>query len=224
MESKIVVIEGLDGSGKTTQSKLLFEKIKNKLNLCVNFTSFPNYKSPSSMLARMYLNGEFGKSPSDVNVYAATSFYAVDRYADFKKNWEKKYQNGEIFVLDRYTTANYYQLAKLPKERWEDFYKWYYDYEYNKLGLPKPTKVIFLKVPIEISQKLMRVRYSGDDSKRDVHEANISFLKKCEEAADYISKRENWACINCLDNQGNLKNTQTINREILERLKLDTSY
>jgi dTMP kinase len=225
IKSKIIVIDGLDGSGKTTQAKILAEKLKKEIKIPVNFISFPRYENPSSALVRMYLSGKFGKDPQNVNVYAATSFFAVDRYADFKLHWEEKYKSGEIFILDRYISSNtYYQLAKIPEREWESFINWHYDYEYNKLGLPKPDIIIFLKLPVCVSQKLMTGRYKGDNTKKDVHESNTQFLKRCEKSSDFIGEREKWICINCLDDFGNLKNIEMISHEINQKIKVFFNY
>ena len=164
--------------------------------------SFPDYTQPSSALVKMYLNSEFGKSPDDVNVYAVSSFYAVDRYASYKKFWKSRYEDGQLIIADRYTTSNaIYQLCRLPENLWDEYIMWLEDYEYNKLSLPKPDLVVYLDMPIEISQKLMKSRYNGDESKKDLHEKNVEFLKKCREAAMYASKKLNWKIISCCENE-----------------------
>lgn len=198
-KSGLIVLEGLDGSGKSTQFERLSayfgeNGIKHKA------ISFPDYDNPSSALVKMYLNGEIGKTPADVNAYAASSFYAVDRYACYKQFWEHDYKEGSLVLAARYVTSNcIYQMTKLPKEQWEDFIGWLEDYEYGKLGLPRPDKVIFLDMPIEISQKLMSGRYGGDESKKDIHEANVEYLKKCREAALFTAEKQNWDIIPCSD-------------------------
>lgn len=218
MNGKIIVIEGLDGSGKNTQTKLLINYLSN-LKLKVNYLSFPNYSSPSSSLVKMYLNSEFGENPNDVNAYAAASFFAVDRYAGFKKNWEKIYKNGDIIICDRYTTSNaVYQMCKIPENGWDSYLTWLYDYEYNKLGLPKPDGVIYLNMPLEISQNLMKKRYSGDESKKDLHESNIRFLQTCKKAAEYIALKDHWFQINCAENKA-VKSKELIHNEIIDFLK-----
>ena len=147
MNGKLIVIEGLDGSGKATQTAMLRSKLL-QLNLKYYQVSFPDYNSSSSSLVKMYLNSEFGESPNDVNAYAATSFFAVDRYSSYIKSWKDKYQNGYIIVADRYTTSNViYQMSKLGIDNWDYYIDWMQDYEYNKLGLPKPDKVIYLDMP-----------------------------------------------------------------------------
>lgn len=197
--SGLIVLEGLDGSGKSTQ----FERLStyfSENDIKHKAISFPDYGNPSSALVKMYLNGEIGKTPADVNAYAASSFYAVDRYACYKQFWEHDYKEGSLVLAARYVTSNcIYQMTKLPKEQWEDFIGWLEDYEYDKLGLPRPDKVIFLDMPIEISQKLMSGRYGGDESKKDIHEANVEYLKKCREAALFTAEKQDWDIIPCSD-------------------------
>lgn len=219
MKGKLIVIEGLDGCGKNTQAKLLVKFLKNQ-NKKVKYLSFPDYNEPSSSLIKMYLNREFGENPDAVNAYAASSFYAVDRYASYKKFWEKNYKSGEIIICDRYTTSNtFYQMSKLSKTEWENYLTWLYDYEYNKLGLPKPYNVIFLNVPVEVSQNLMKKRYSGDDSKKDLHEANIEFLKNCKEAAKYVIRKDNWTEISCTK-ENKMRKIEDIHSEIVKNINI----
>ena len=173
------VIEGLDGCGKSTQIKLLENDLAEK-NQSFLHIKLPDYDSPSSTLVNMYLAGEFGTNAEDVNVYAASAFYAVDRYANFVLKWRDTYKKGTDILADRYTTSNaIYQLAKLPEGKWDAYLDWLSDFEYNKMNIPKPDKVIYLDMPVKISQKLMSKRYEGDESKKDVHEKNVTFLERC---------------------------------------------
>ena len=195
----LIVLEGLDGSGKTTQFELLKEYLVQK-NVAVKAISFPDYEKPSSVLVKMYLGGEFSKNAEDINAYAASSFYAVDRYASFKLYWEKDYLEGKNILASRYVTSNaIYQMTKLPKENWDDYMNWLSDYEYDKLSLPKPDLVVFLDMPVEVSQKLMTGRYEGNESKKDIHEANVRFLNCCREAALFAAQKENWEIVSCSD-------------------------
>lgn len=217
MKGKLIVIEGLDGSGKKTQTKLLYDHIK-KLKSNTTYISFPDYDSPSSSLIKMYLNSEFGSDPLSVNAYAASSFFAVDRYSSYKKTWSKLYKNGHIIIADRYTTSNpVYQMSKLPEEEWNKYLSWLYDYEYNKLDLPVPDKVIFLEVPIEISQSLMEKRYLKSNGKKDLHENNVKFLEKCKKISKFVANFDNWHTINCVSD-GIIKNKEIIHQEILKAL------
>lgn len=215
MENKLIVIEGLDGCGKETQANLLCKKLEeNFINFCK--VSFPNYNSSSSELIKMYLNCEFGNDPNMVNAYAATSFFAVDRYASYIKSWKYKYLNGELIISDRYTTSNaIYQMAKLERSQWDYYLNWMQDYEYEKLDLPKPNTTIYLDMPIEISQGFMSKRYNGDESKKDLHESNKEFLSNCREAAIYTSNKLNWAIIKCFDN-GKPRTIESIHSDIIK--------
>ena len=197
MKGKIIVIEGLDGSGKSTQ----IEYLKNKLsrqNVCQ--IKLPDYDSDSSALVKMYLRGDFGKKPEDVNAYAASAFYAVDRYANFKMKWKDNYDRGDIIISDRYTTSNaYHQATKISKEDRAEFFYWLEDFEYGLMGIPEPDAVIFLDMPIEISQKMMSKRYEGDESKKDIHESNLDYLYKCRDAALDAAREMGWFVVQCSD-------------------------
>ena len=201
---KLMVIDGLDGCGKSTQLSLLDEY------LCARGTaykqiSFPDYDQPSSALVKMYLGGELGGSAAAVNAYAASSFYAVDRYASYTRFWREDYENGTPIVAARYVTSNaIHQMTKLPQEEWDAFLEWLEDYEYTKLGLPKPDAVVFLDMPIEVSQRLMEQRYDGDNEKKDIHERDLSYLYRCREAALYAAKRKGWRVLACSDGESPL--------------------
>lgn len=217
MKGKLIVIEGLDGSGKATQAQLLCESLEGQ-GLKVRKVSFPDYDSDSSALVKMYLNGEFGKDPDDVNAYAASSFYAVDRYASYKKDWGKFYENGGVIVADRYTTSNaIHQCSKLNEELWDEFLGWLFKYEYEILGIPAPDTVIYLKVDTEVSQKLMTGRYDGDESKKDIHEGNLDYLNRSRKAAGYCSKKLGWKEIDCCAENG-MRSIEDIHNEILENI------
>lgn len=215
---KLIVLEGLDGSGKSTQLDLLFENLK-KEGIDAKWVSFPNYDDDSSALVKMYLAGQFGKKPGDVNAYAASSFYAVDRYASFKKDWGEHYKNGGVIVSGRYTTSNaIHQCSKLPSEVWEEFLSWLYDFEYNKLGIPAPDKVIFLDMPTEISQRLMDKRYDANGGHKDIHESDLEYLENCRKAALFTAKYSGWNIISC-GRDGEPRTIEDIAAEVLEEAK-----
>ena len=193
---KIIVIEGLDGSGKATQTKLLYEKLL-AAGKQVRRLEFPDYENPSSALVKMYLSGDFGKEPADVNAYAASAFYAVDRVASFLQFWKKDYPTDTVFLCDRYATSNII---------------------YHKLGLPRPDAVIYLDVEPAVSQKLMEKRYGGDNSKKDLHESNLQFLLSCRESALYAAEKCSWQIINCCFD-GDIKPIGQIAEEIENKLK-----
>ena len=218
MAGKLIVIEGLDGSGKATQTKNLFDYLTSNGDQVVKVT-FPDYDSPASALVKMYLNSEFGDDPNAVNAYSASAFYAVDRVASYIKNWKEDYLSGKTILCDRYATSNIiYQMSKVPKEERDSFIDWQYDFEYNKLGLPAPTQVIYLDVEPEVSQKLMLKRYNGDESKKDLHEKNVDFLLTCRENALYAADKLGWKVISCTKN-GEMKSIEDIFEEIKNSLK-----
>ena len=213
MKSKIIVIEGLDGSGKATQTALLAQKLSDR-GIKVRRLEYPDYDSPSSSLVKMYLGGEFGSKPEDVNAYAASAFYAVDRAAGFLGDWKADYQRGTLFLCDRYCTSNIiYQMAKVSDNDRNAFIEWQADFEYDKLGLPRPDAVIYLDVSPDVSQKLMEKRYGGDQSKKDLHESNLSFLLSCRKSALYAAEKCGWKIIDCCEN-GDIKPIDKISEEI----------
>lgn len=200
----LIVLDGLDGCGKSTQSERIYQALV-KRERKVRLISFPDYKEPSSALVQMYLNGEFSDNPDDVNAYAAGSFYAVDRYASYKKFWQKDYEDGTLILATRYTTSNaIHQMGKLPKTEWEGYLRWLEDYEYQKLGLPAPNLVIFLDMKREVSDKLLSQRYGGDESKKDIHERNQAYLQTCRETAHFTASRQNWSVVLCDDGENPL--------------------
>ncbi|MEG1782094.1 MAG: deoxynucleoside kinase [Oscillospiraceae bacterium] len=218
---KLIVIEGLDGSGKATQSKLLYEELQ-KRGIKTKMVTFPDYESNSSALVKMYLSGEFGSKAGDVNAYAASSFFAVDRYASFKAKWEGLYKEGYVIIADRYTTSNgVHQCSKLPPKEWRQFMDWLYDFEYNKIGIPKPDCVVYLDMSLPVSQKLLSKRYAGDESKKDIHEKDREYLAASRRAADFCIEHDGWIKISCDDGEEPLsieKITQNVMEKITEIL------
>lgn len=195
-KGKLIVIDGLDGSGKATQSQL-FAQWLTEQDISTRKISFPNYGNKSSTLVQMYLAGEVG-GLHEVNSYAASSFYSVDRYISYQTIWKNWYLAGEMIVADRYTTSNAcHQMVKLPREEWDGFLDWLVDFEYEKLELPQPDQVFYLDMHPETSRNLLRKRYQGDASKMDIHEANYAYLVSCREAALYAAQRWNWTVIRC---------------------------
>lgn len=213
-KGKLIVIEGLDGSGKATQASLLFEELQN-IGYDSKKVSFPDYEQPSSSLVKMYLNSELGKKPEDVNAYAASSFYAVDRFASYVNVWKEWYESGNIVVADRYTTSNaIYHMGKLPSNEWDYYLSWLNDFEYNKLGLPNPDLVIYLSMPVDVSQRLLAKRYDGNLEKKDIHEKNIQFLKTCSKSAEYSIKKLGWKQIFCSDGE-KVRTVEEIHKDVL---------
>lgn len=197
-KGRLIVIEGLDGSGKATQAELLYENLKKTDKPALKIT-FPDYGSPSSTLVRMYLAGEVG-GLDEVNVYAASSFYAADRYISFTRSWKSEYESGYTIIADRYATSNAaHQMSRLPESEWDDYLDWLSDYEYARMKLPVPDLVLYLDMPPETSRKLIARRYDGDDARRDIHERDFEYLQRCGKAALYAAKRLGWTIVECSD-------------------------
>ena len=197
MHGKIIIIEGLDGSGKSTQ----FELLQSRFGNC-RFITFPNYDSPSGEIITEYLNGNFKEENPLKSAYSASTLYAVDRYTSYKSDWGKDYESGQNIISARYTTSNaIYQMTKLDRAQWDEYLSWLEDYEYDKFGIPRPDKVVFLDMPIEVSQKLLSSRYGGNEEKKDIHERNVDFLKACREAALYTAKQKGWFILPCSDGE-----------------------
>nr|MBQ8244964.1 deoxynucleoside kinase [Oscillospiraceae bacterium] len=210
---KLIVIEGTDGSGKSTQFKLLTSRLEAERHTFQKLV-FPQYSEPSSALIRMYLGGEFGRSPSDVNAYAASAFYAVDRYASFKKVWGDWYDNGGLIVSDRYTTSNaVHQASKEPAETQPDFLKWLYDFEYNKLGLPAPDLVLYLDVPTDFTEAMMRRREADTNTHADIHEQDMAYLATCRRTGKMAAEYYGWTVIQCV-RDGKMRSIEDIHEEI----------
>ena len=218
---KLIIFEGLDGSGKGTQTALTAQKLTER-GVDLRQITFPNYASDSSALVKMYLSGQFGDKPDDVNAYASSSFYAVDRFTSYKTDWGEFYKSGGLVLSDRYTTSNaVHQCAKLPPIHWDGFLNWLFDFEYKKIGIPTPDAVFFLKVDPQISQKLLSQRYHGDDSKKDIQEKDLEYIARSKEAAEYCSKTLGWTIISCVKNDnGNktLRSVDDINNEIMDKI------
>lgn len=214
---RLIVIDGLDGSGKSTQ----FEILKNILseNHHVTGISFPEYDKPSATLVKMYLNGEFSKNAADVNAYAASTFYAADRYASFKLYWEDAYNKGGVILASRYVCSNaIHQMSKLPENEWDDFLIWLEDYEYDKLGLPRPDKTIILDIPVSLSQKRLSMRYGGDESKKDIHEGNIPYMEMCRKCALYAAKHRGWSVVSVCSDDGREYSPEEITGMLLSEI------
>ena len=220
---KLVVIEGSDGSGKATQTKLLFEYLKEQ-GRNVRMVSYPDYDSPSSSLVKMYLGSEFGHDPYSVNAYVTSAFFAVDRFASYLKNWKSFYESSKdaIVICDRYVTSNMlHQTSKLEslaeKER---FLEWEYDFEFVKGGLPVPDLVFFLDVPPDTAFRLMRGRENKitHKSEKDIHESNKDFLVKSYENSILVGKKYGWRTIRCCDDEGNMESMEVIHGRIREAI------
>ena len=210
---KLIVIEGTDGSGKSTQFRLLTERLE-KEGHAFKQLEFPQYNEPSSALIKMYLGGEFGSNPSDVNGYAASVFFSVDRYASYKKFWGQWYEDGGLVLSARYTTSNaVHQASKEPEDKQLDFLGWLYDFEYGKMGLPKPDLVIYLDVPIDFTEKMMRSREAATNTHADIHEQDLNYLATCRRAGRAAAAFYGWTVIDCV-RDGAMRSIEDIQEEI----------
>ena len=215
---KFIVIDGLDGSGKGTQTDILVEKLKSE-GKRVRTLSFPVYENDSSMFVRMYLDGKFGKNPSDTNAFAASMFFACDRYISFKTDWIKDIEDPDTYVIaHRYTSANaVHQLSKLPREEWDDFLKWLWDFEFSRLSLPVPDATIYLELPPVLSLSLVRSRSAETGRKMDIHELDTSYMEKCYDAALFSCKALGWKQIKCYEGD-KIRTIDDISKQIYDEV------
>lgn len=219
MKGKLIVFEGMDGSGKATQTKRLYDFLSS-CGYKVRRVSYPDYEEPSSAPLRMYLNGAFGDKPDAVNGYVASAFFAVDRIASYLSKWRNALDDGEIVLLDRYTTSNMvHQTSKLPREQWDEYLDWLYDFEFNKLGLPVPDLTIYLRMPADVSEQLIAKRYGNDESKKDIHERDVDYLHRCEATGAYSAEKFGWKVIECTKD-GELRSIDEIAEQVLREVSL----
>ena len=215
---KLIVIEGTDGSGKSTQFKKLWEHLEAD-GVNFKYIVFPRYDQDSSALIRMYLGGQFGDKPSDVNAYAASSFYAADRFASYKMDWGSWYEAGGVVLSDRYTTSNaVHQASKEPEEKQADFLAWLYDFEYDKLGLPRPDLTIYLDVPTDFTEKLLRHREADTNTTADIHEKDMTYLATCRQTGRKAAAFYGWTTISCVKD-GVMRSIEDIHEEIYRHVK-----
>ena len=194
-KGKLIVLEGIDGSGKSTQYRRLCQRMEND-KIDYNHIVFPRYDKESSALLRLYLGGAFGTDPGDVNAYTASTFYAVDRFASYRDDWGKIYENGGLILSDRYTTSNaVHQGCKLPDDELPDFFNWLADLEYVKMGLPRPDLVIYLDVDIETATRRMRRREAKNNTQADIHEKDTAYLERCLRTAVMAAEHYGWVRI-----------------------------
>ena len=213
MKGKLIVFEGTDGSGKATQTKLLVQALERQ-GLAVRQLTFPRYDQDSSMLVRMYLGGAFGTDPNAVNPYAASTFYAVDRYASYVQDWGRWYEAGGLVVTDRYTTSNaVHQAGKLPDGDCQSYLQWLFHFEYDLMGLPRPDLVIYLDLPAELSAALRRQREQETGAAADIHEADEAYLRACRANGTRVAAYSGWQVIRC-DRDGLVRPVEDIHREI----------
>ena len=221
MEGKLFVIEGLDGSGKQTQTGLMYDRLLSE-GYNVMRVEYPNYKSESSALVKMYLRGDFGEKPSDVDAYVSSTFYAVDRYASYKTEYEKFYLEGGIVLADRYTTSNMvHQASKItdPAEKIK-YLDWLEDLEFRIYGIPRPRQVFFLDVQLSDSEKLMEERLNKftHEMKKDIHERDHEYLSDTYSNALWVADRYGWEVIGCSSPEGLLP-IETIHEKLYSAMK-----
>lgn len=219
-KGKLITIEAGDGSGKATQTKALYDRLLAE-GYQVLKVEYPDYQSESSALVRMYLGGEFGQQAENVSAYGASAFFAVDRYASYLLKWRQAYESGWIILADRYTTSNMvHQAVKLKNsaER-EEFLTWLWDFEFGRLQLPVPDRVIYLNMPPEISDRLINSRAAKDSSRqKDIHEKDTSYLHHCHRAYNEVAEKYGWVKISCAQ-QGNLRTVQDIHEDVYQAVK-----
>lgn len=221
-KGKLIVLDGLDGCGKTTQLDLAVGFLREQDIECRKL-SFPNYDTITGQLVECYLKGEIPCEGRN-GAYSASTLYAMDRFVSYVTDWKDYYESGGILLSDRYTTSNaIYQLTKVPAEERQYFLDWLYDLEYNKLGLPKPDMVLFLDMPIDVSQKLLSQRYLGDESKKDIHEKDAMFLRDCRYSAMFAAERWGWTVLDCAKDGGPLP-IEDIYVQICDYIKVLLKY
>ena len=213
MQGKLIIMEGIDGSGKSTQYKILRERLAAEGK---EFRSivFPRYSEESSALIRAYLGGQFGDRPGDVNPYAASTFFAVDRFASFKTDWGDYYKQGGLVLADRYTTSNAcHQGSKVPPEERQQYLDWLYDFEFRLMELPKPDLVLYLDIDIAVSRRLMEHRQNDTHTSADIHEKDLAYLAECLDAGRYAADHYGWKRIRCVD-AGEMRSVEDIHEDI----------
>ena len=218
MSGKLIVFEGTDGSGKATQSKLLCSRLEAE-GIPFRKIDFPRYGKPSAAMVQEYLNGNLGKKPGDVNAYAASMFFSMDRYASYKQDWGDFYEAGGLVVADRYTTSNaVHQTAKMAENERGAFLDWLFDFEYHLLGLPQPDLVFYLDLPTELSEQMLRSRENATGTTADIHEADRQYLTESRKAGRQAAERCGWQLIDCAKD-GAVRSIQEIHEEIYDIVK-----
>ena len=214
MKQKLIIIEGLDGCGKTTQTELI-----KKVFPDFRYITFPNYDSPSGEIIKSYLDGNYKETDNAVSAYTASCFYAVDRYTGYKTDWEQDIRENRTVISSRYVSSNaIYQMTKLSEENWDEYLNWLYDLEYNKFGIPRPFATLFLDMPVDISRQFLLNRYEGDEKRLDIHENDLRFMESCRKTAGYVAKKEGWIMIPCSEN-GKPLSIESIHNTIITKIK-----
>lgn len=215
---KLIAIEGLDGSGKGTQS-LILEKALRGMGFRVGLMSFPDYESEGSAPVRLYLSGALGEHPDDVNAYAASALFLADRLVSWKGRYEREFADCDFIIANRYTTANaYHQLSKLRRAEWDSFLDWLYELEFDRVGLPRPDAVICLLNPPERAVEMIERRCAETGVKKDIHESDMGYLRRCYEAAEYAGEHLGWTLISCVDGRGDIISREDMHERIMSAI------
>lgn len=219
MKGKLIVIEGTDGAGKATQTKMAYDALL-QMGKHIETRSFPNYGAPACAPVEMYLHGEFGKDPREVSPYAATALYVVDQFASFKTDWQSIYENGGIILCDRYTTSNaIHQASALERDEQKAFWAWLEDFSFTKVGLPKPDLVLFLDVPVALTAALMKKRAEEDHTKADIMEANLAYQHICRGTGMRAAEELGWKAIQCFtDDVTDILPAQVIHKRVMKEI------
>lgn len=213
MRGKLIVLEGTDGSGKATQACLLAQHLARE-GRAFREIDFPRYGNPFAEPAKLYLDGALGAHAGDVNAYAASVLFAVDRFASYKEDWGGAYEAGELILANRYTTSNaVHQASKLPAGEREAYLRWLFDLEYHRMGLPAPDLVIYLDLPTELSEAMLRKRQQATGTHADIHEQDEDYLRACRDNARSIARQLGWTVVRC-DRDGTVRPPEDIHREI----------
>lgn len=213
MRGKLIVLEGTDGSGKATQACLLAQHLARE-GRAFREIDFPRYGNPFAEPAKLYLDGALGAHAGDVNAYAASVLFAVDRFASYKEDWGGAYEAGELILANRYTTSNaVHQASKLPAGEREAYLRWLFDLEYHRMGLPAPDLVIYLDLPTELSEAMLRKRQQATGTHADIHEQDEDYLRACRDNARSIARQLGWTVVRC-DRDGAVRPPEDIHREI----------
>ena len=215
MNGRLIVFEGTDGSGKATQSRLLCEHLRRE-NIPYKNITFPRYGKPSAAMVQEYLDGNLGRRPGDVNAYAASLMFSMDRYASYKQDWGAFYEAGGLVIADRYTTSNaVHQASKLPPEERTVFLNWLFELEYGKLGLPKPDLVVYLEMPTLLTEQMLRRREQSTGAQADIHEQDEEYLEHCHTNVEEVARLCSWSVIHCASG-GKPRSPEDIHRQVLE--------
>jgi len=218
MSGKLIVLEGTDGSGKATQARMMGQRLQRE-GIAFREIDFPRYGNPFAEPANLYLHGALGSEPGDVNAYASSVLFAVDRFASYKEEWGTFYEQGGVVIANRYTTSNaVHQASKLPAGERQEYLDWLFDLEYRRLGLPAPDLVVYLDLPTELSEQMLRRRETATGTQADIHEQDEEYLRSCRMNARDIAHDLGWTVIHC-DREGAVRTVEDIHEEIWQQVR-----